>query len=535
MESLGPIEFTLIAGCAIAGAGLIWALSAVITRQAQAIRGDGPVVANPVFLFDGDNLADATLDAQKMIKDAPKHLSDRQAIVALFRDRFPTLDYIMTHLLPGAHEELLAADEATMSLQVEEADGLIRLTLLGAEVSDSQSLGDTVASEGAQRELHFLRDLMDQSPHLVWVQDLDGRMTWANHAYLHLSDRVMGRQTGAGRNWPDRSVFTDLHLDLNKDHPVSRRAKVTNVETGKDHVFDVMSYKRGQEVVHFASDASAAVTAELSKTRAVKTTGRLFGDLSAGVALFDQNRRLAMFNPALTQMTQLQATFLTGRPTLEMFLDALRDNGFMPEPKNYASWKEQFKKVESAAMKGDLCETWDLIDGQTFRVTGRPYDDNAFVFFFEDVSASVSLTRRFKADIETSQGVINAQKHAIAVFSANGSLKYTNKAYQDLWQSGPDNTLQDLQLRNEITRWQESCAAAPSWSELRSYIAGNRRDQRWVDHAILEDGRHVTCEAQPINSLKTLVSFYIEPREKQVNPVIHKLTIPDPGIQSAKR
>ena len=162
--------------------------------------------------------------------------------------------------------------------------------------------------------------------------------------------------------------------------------------------------------------------------------------------------------------------FLSSRPTVDMFLDCLREERLLPEPKNYTSWREQFKALEDAARGGKYCENWSLPDGMTYRVTGKPHIDGAIAFFFEDISAEISLTRQFRSDIETGQSVLDSLSDAIAVFSTNGTLVISNKAYENLWDpSGTDQT-QRLDIQHELAVWRNRCAVAPVWSGLRDFI-----------------------------------------------------------------
>jgi PAS domain-containing protein len=168
-----------------------------------------------------------------------------------------------------------------------------------------------------------------------------------------------------------------------------------------DQWFDVLSVPQEQSTLHFATDASAAAHADQDRQTFVQTMGKTFAELSIGLAIFDKQRRLVTFNPALLDMTRLGFEFLSTRPAIDTVLDRLRETRMLPEPKDYASWRDQFTAVEAAAKNGTYREIWNLPDGQAFRVTGRPHPDGAFAFLFEDITADLSLTRRFRSDIET--------------------------------------------------------------------------------------------------------------------------------------
>ncbi len=162
----------------------------------------------------------------------------------------------------------------------------------------------------------------------------------------------------------------------------------------------------------------------------VQTLTKTFAQLSVGLAIFDADRRLVLFNPALHDLTLLPAEFLIARPTLFSFLDRLRDHQMIPEPKDYSSWRDQMGALESAAAEGSYHETWPLPNGQTFRVTGKPHPNGAIAFLLEDISDEVSLTRKFRSQIDISAAVIDNLETAICVFSSSGSLVLANECHR---------------------------------------------------------------------------------------------------------
>jgi hypothetical protein len=204
----------------------------------------------------------------------------------------------------------------------------------------------------------------------------------------------------------------------------------------------------------------------------------------------------------------------------------------LPEPKHYTTWRAQFSAVEDAARNGRYNETWALPDGRTYRVSGRPHPDGAFAFMFEDISAEVSLERRFRADIETGQAVLDAMPDAIAVFSAAGTLLISNQAYTDLWQTNPAVYHEQRIVQTEMKVWKLHSASSPIWSHIRSFIHQTDHRDAWTDTTLLDDGRQLTCHADAIAAGKTLLRFTTKAK---VKPVIQKLMMHDPAIRAGKR
>ena len=182
----------------------------------------------------------------------------------------------------------------------------------------------------------------------------------------------------------------------------------------------------GEQRLIFALPADAAVQAETALRDFMQTLTKTFAHLHVGLAIFDQQRQLQLFNPALLDLTGLPVDFLSMRPSLLSVLDAMRDRNMIPEPKDYRGWRRQLVELEKAAASGLYEETWSLPGGQTYRVIGRPHPNGAIALMFEDISGEMLRTRRYRADLELGQSVIDQMDEAIAVFSEGGQLVMSN-------------------------------------------------------------------------------------------------------------
>ena len=529
MESLGFLEIVLVVSVSLGGAIVVAFGFWVVSNWGLSHQYASTDRIVPTFLFDGEDLKDATPDAQLLIKDVPKHMTDKQSVLHILSSRFPTLETTIGRLHRGETQTLNATDSNTISLEVAEIEGLIQLKLYGICIQDTLTISEIAAQDALLGELSTLRKLTELSPHLIWQQDADGKLNWANTAYLNTSDSLSGDQDKAVQVWPSDSIFPNLHLDAELDKTKKRRVSIDIPDQNGEAWFDVTTLKNGTNAIHFGHCINDTVSAEYAKRQSVQTFGRIFANLSTGLAIFNEKRRLTMFNPALIEMTNLTPEFLSSKPTIQMFLDRLRESRLLPEPKDYIRWREQFTATDDSG----YCENWDIADGQTFTVTGQPDRDGSYAFFFEDISAELSLTRRFRSDIETGQGVLDALPEAIAVFSANGTLVMSNRAYSRLWDVDHNTSVRSYDLRAEMLVWQSQCAAAPIWNDLREFIGqGGTGRNYWTDRAVLDDGRQFTCKAQPISGCMTMISFTTSARMKP--RVQTNLTRPDEAIYGLK-
>ena len=249
------------------------------------------------------------------------------------------------------------------------------------------------------------------------------------------------------------------------------------------------------------------VHAEEAQQNFVQTLSKTFANLTTGLAIFDRDRRLALFNPALIDLSDLTAEFLSSRPNLFEFFDKLREQQIMPEPKNYDDWRERMAKLVAAASDDRFRETWNFPDGQTYDVTGRPYPDGAIAFLFNDITAEVSLTRGFRTELETMQSLIDTFEDAVAVFNQQGILTVCNTAYKTAWNVDPDTSLETANILEATQDWKAAFHPNPVWPEIRDFVTRTSERASWDTDLRSKDGRDVTCRVDPICYGATLIRF----------------------------
>ena len=160
------------------------------------------------------------------------------------------------------------------------------------------------------------------------------------------------------------AAFRELGSDLGKQlihFATSNNIHVERVkfEVEKNkppHWFDINKFSLLKSSVQYALDVTEIVRAQQAQKNFVQTLTKTFATLSIGLAIFDRNRQLMLFNPALIDLTTLPADFLSARPNLLTVFDKLRDNQIMPEPKNYATWREKLAILVAAATEGTYTE-----------------------------------------------------------------------------------------------------------------------------------------------------------------------------------
>lgn len=453
-----------------------------------------------VFLFDGDRLLDATPAARQLIPEADGPGTWQKLLVRL-GPMFPGLADKVASLprLGQVHVNSAPGIVPPLMMHAEHVSGMTRLTMVSPTEDPRMARQGAAAVAALQQEVLSQRAVLARSPVLMWKEGQEGQVTWANHAYLIRAVELLPE--GEDLSWPLARLF---------DRPDSRgasphRAKL-QMQSGPEW-FDLFRVPVGEETFCYGLAANSAVQAETALREFMQTLTKTFADLPIGLAIFDRNRVLQLFNPALTDLTSLAPDFLIGRPTLSAVLDAMRAKSMIPEPKDYRSWRRQLVRLEEEAASGLFEETWSLPGGQTYRVIGRPHPNGALAFMFEDISTEMTRTRRYRADLELGQSVIDTVDEAVAVFSQGGQLVMSNIAYAQLWGHDPAVLLSDAGIATLCSWWRAHSAPSLLWDDATDFVLTMGDRTGWNGEARLIDGRLIDCKFRPLTGGATLITF----------------------------
>jgi PAS domain-containing protein len=468
---------------------------------AASIFDAGP--ARVAFLFDGERLVDASSAARALLPEGEESRAWAR-LLARFAPDFPNLSEHLASLprVGLLHIPSHAGVSPAMVMVAEYQAGLTRLTVSGGQTDMRFGVGDVASAAALQGEVLAQRSVLSRAPVLMWKETSDGSVIWANHAYLIRAVELL--PDGQDLSWPLPRLF-DLPEVQKGNLP---RLKL-QMPSGPEW-YDLARMPAGEEVLCYALAADKAVQAETALREFMQTLTKTFADLPIGLAIFDRSRSLQMFNPALTDLTTMSPEFLISRPSLNAFLDAMRAKSMIPEPRDYRSWRRQLARLEEEASMGLFEETWSLPGGQTYRVVGRPHPNGALAFMFEDISNEMSRNRRYRADLELGQSVIDAVEEAVAVFSQGGQLVMSNHAYAQLWQHDPQVMLSEASIGTLCNWWRDHAAPTLLWDDAADYVASAGDRSAWEGDVRLLDGRLVGCRFRPLTGGATLITFRVQ-------------------------
>lgn len=470
--------------------------------------GDSLFAADQIatlFIFDGETLVDCSPAGRVLLASAPALDTPRKRLLAALATKFPDLEGHLQSLEAVGTLNLTTIQdtETPLLLSAQWRGGLCYISLIDTKVAAQGTGPDPIAHHAMSEELSMLRNTLAHAPLLIWREALSGDVIWANASYLSRAKAML--PLGQDLSWPLPKLFSVPEPAIDIKNPV-QRLQITNADKEAEWFeVNILPDRMGRQC--YASSIDGLIGAETSLRDFMQTLAKTFAHLPIGLAIFDHKRQLQLFNPALLDLTNLPADFLSRKPSLSAMLDALREKKIVPEPKDYREWRRQLLELERAASSGIFDEVWTLPEGQTYRVTGRPHPNGALAFLIEDISNEIGRSRRYRADIELSQAVLDTMEEAVAVFSDSGLLVSTNAAYGRLWGYDHAEGLLNGGIDRLTLHWQSLSTATPLWAEVNAFCRNMGERQPWQGQTRLLDGRLLTCRIHRLPAGATMVGF----------------------------
>ena len=464
MDALTPINVLTLMGAAAATAlGVLWLAGLLLSRPRQRTEDCTGQVGNAYFLFHDDHLVDLDIGTAIPGSDPPEAATQWRKMRATLLSLFPGLPETLADLPNDTVERFSAQGAARgMIMTAQRRGAKTRLQLHSEDTPTAwQRLTAITETQGQTGQLCALRD----APSAICVADTNGQAIWQNIAWDALPQSVV--QQALEQIEPGDSGDTQV-----------KRLK----EPDSNRFFELHSAPQAGGKSLYMTEITGLVRAENAQRKFVQTLTKTFANLTTGLAVFDRNQELALFNPALLELTALPAQFLTARPHVMSFFDGLRDRRVMPEPRSYAKWRAHILEMIKSASDGLYQENWALPSGLTYRITGRPHPDGAVAFLIEDITDEMSIKRRFRTQLDLRQLVMDELDDAITVFDSRNLLMFCNQRCADLLGIDPDSSFADLSTADIIKAYTDTQLGQADWTEVEESLASDKAgmDRKWV-------------------------------------------------------
>lgn len=425
----------------------------------------------------------------------PESALELETALALLRGRGESFN-LMLRTRSGGHVE---ADGRTAG-----GRAVLRLRDMAGQRRELAEIYD--GYKRLMRESETFRTLLEALPAPVWLADADGRTTWTNTAYR----RALGETaSGAGADSFLTVESQDSLAAARGQTGVAHIQMARSVDNVR-RVFDLYEVATARCAGGIALDITDLERLSRELSRREDIHARTLNQISAGIAVFGQDRRLAFYNRAFREIWSLEDDFLSGAPGYGEILDRLRGAGRLPEQADYRDWRSRQLAIFDARspQTADDQALWHLPDGRVLRAARNRQSDGGVACLFEDISAALDLEIRLVAATRVQRETLEALDEGIVVFGSNGRMRLHNPAFATIWKLSPEG-LGGQPHVEEVIGWCRSLHDDHEvWEMLRGAVTG-LTDSREPATARLErrDGSVIDMRVLPLPDGGTLVVF----------------------------
>ena len=431
----------------------------------------------------------------------PRTFTEADARLRLVEGAAPPAAAIAALEETGAALRLLVEDASGAAWEmrggVEAGEARLSLTPAGPALREVAKLRAALAA--AQAERAALHEALDAAPALIWRRDPDGALTWGNARFRALS--------GAEADAPPPELTAD-GASLAK----AGRHAIFDARSGERMWFETQERPaRDGGALGYGFDAAAAVHAEAALRRFVETLTETFAHLRVGLAIFDREQRLGLFNPAFSELMRLDPAWLAGRPAFPEVLTRLREGRMAPDQADFGEWRRSMLEMfgDGTDMRSDRTEIWQLPGEVMIRVVARPHPQGAVAFLFEDVSETARLERRWFTETETRRAMMDRLEEGVAAFGPDGAVRFANPAFARIWGLRADGEADagPLRLSEALVRFRAQSADTPAWDRLAAFFDHPAGRAPWSEVVRLSDGRRLRARVAALPDGSVLTAF----------------------------
>ncbi len=348
---------------------------------------------------------------------------------------------------------------------------------------------------------------LDARPEPAWIAGADGRVQWANRAWLAAVDVSDLAQATA------RGLTFDRGADALAGEAANSGERRENVRWasagGRRRAFRFVAEPlEGGGVGIWAQDATEVEETRETLRRHVEAHDETLNHITEAVAIFSQSRRMSFHNAAFAELWGLEPAWLAERPTHAEILDRLRQRRRLPETADYAKWKAaELAHYEKLDPQPD--DLWTLPDGRTLRIVRQPHPLGGLLLLFSDITGELKLKAQYNALIQVQQATLDKLNDAVAVFGSDGRLRLHNEAFASFWNVGPV----DLAAAGDFEGVVELCVPRlhdmAFWKDLKGRVADPDPESRapTAGEVKTSDGRILAYQSRPLPDGATLIAF----------------------------
>ncbi|MEW4448179.1 PAS-domain containing protein [Qipengyuania sp. JC766] len=371
---------------------------------------------------------------------------------------------------------------------------------------------ETEASE-ARRDFGALAGLIEAAPLPMWVRESDGRLRLVNRAYVKAVDgesaeAVVAAGTELVEPVDGLSAADVARQVAEHDRRVERIVPVTVDEMRRS--FRVIDLPLGDGTVAGYAVDIEDLEEQARAFRAFREAQRsMLDQLSVGVGQFDSERKLVFANQPFQRVFRLNSGIVSQGIDFARFLSDARDNGRVPELRDFPAWRAE--RVDWFAGAETRDEEWPLSGGTHLRIVAQPLPDGGLVLVAEDRTEQLALAATRDTLLRTRTATFDSLKEALAVFAPDSHLQLWNRSFAGMWGLDADILDEHPEAEAILSRLRKNLADPESADEIgRTIRAATLDRKRREGRAVMADGRTLEYTGVPLpdgNGLLTVLDI----------------------------
>jgi signal transduction histidine kinase len=399
------------------------------------VKGDGRIEAADRFSrLMGLSVSATSLTDLGGHSDAGLSVSDLAKLDEKVRETQRTgKDFALPLAIEGSERRLLVI--GSIADAVIYPNGAALLWFFDSTESLRELEQKTHESDQARAAFAALAGLIEAAPIPMWHRSPDMKLNFVNRAYVEAVGATDGLQVAEDgiellepEGGKDAGTFARNALAAGQQAERTVSATLSG-DRRQLRVFDIPLGPSG--VAGLAIDIQDLTDARAELREIAEAQRDLLNMMSAGVVQFGPDHTLAFANLPFQRLFAFRDQWLAEKPEFARVLDRMRENGKLPEVRDFPVWRGERENWFRTAEPSE--ENWLLPDGTHLRVLAQPVPDGGLLLIFEDRTEQAQLASARDILLRVRTATFDNLFEGIAVFAADGRLSIWNRLFAETW------------------------------------------------------------------------------------------------------